>query len=62
MIQESGYPNTRAGASVKLPPGVTGETLVKYRELAIRAIGAGKDTLGVQAKRVEIIDAILRSP
>jgi len=46
--------------NVPLPDGVTPETLLRYREIAEQAIRSGKDTLGVQAKRIEAIDELLR--
>lgn len=44
-----------------IPDGLTDETLQIYAELARRAIVAGKDTLGVQAMRLQVIEAILKA-
>jgi hypothetical protein len=44
------------------PPGLTQQMLFQYRDLATNAIMAGKDTLGVQAMRLQIIDAALNLP
>jgi hypothetical protein len=48
------------GEKVALPPGVTSQTLRTYREIAVKSISQGKDTLGVQAARKEAIDALLK--
>ncbi len=50
----------RAGQAVPLPPGVTPQTLEAYGVLAQRAITLGKDTLGVQALRLEAINLLLK--
>lgn len=43
----------------EIPPGLTREALMAYRELARRAIERGVDP-GVQALRIEIIDQVLK--
>jgi hypothetical protein len=50
----------RAGDKVPLPEGITTQTLQTYRQVAEKAISAGKDTLGVQALRREAIDLLLK--
>lgn len=47
------------GQNVPLPPGVTPETLQKYRDIAEQAVQQGKDALGVQASRMRAIDMLL---
>lgn len=45
---------------IEIPASVTPDTLRRYREIAQEAIDAGKDSSGVQKKRIEIIDRLLR--
>ena len=47
---------------IEIPPGVTAKTLVRYREVAQDAIAKGRDALGVQEKRLRIIDKLLPAP
>ncbi len=47
-------------AAFELPAGLTRASLLAYAELARRAIAAGKDTLGVQAVRLQLIERALR--
>jgi RHS repeat-associated protein len=42
-----------------LPQGLSKASLEAYKELAIRAVEAGKDKMGVQAQRIEMINRIL---
>jgi RHS repeat-associated protein len=44
----------------KFPEGLSQRTLNLYRTVAQRAIAAGKDQLGVQAQRIQMIDSVLR--
>ncbi|MGC4082263.1 MAG: hypothetical protein QM736_09195 [Vicinamibacterales bacterium] len=44
----------------RIPNGISERTLRLYKELAERAIAEGKDGLGVQAQRLEIIAKALR--
>ena len=55
-----GWIPSSVGETVKLPQGVTTQTLQTYRGIAENAIRAGKDTLGVQAARAEAIDLLLK--
>jgi RHS repeat-associated protein len=48
-----------SGQPVELPPGVTPESLQRYREIAQNAINAGIDNQGVQAARSQAIDILL---
>jgi RHS repeat-associated protein len=45
--------------SGKLPEGLSQRTLQLYKEVAQRAIAAGKDQLGVQAQRLAQINSVL---
>jgi hypothetical protein len=45
----------------RIPKDISAQTLKLYKELAERAIAEGKDALGVQAQRLEIIAKALRS-
>jgi hypothetical protein len=49
----------RSGERVQLPEGVTREVLLRYRDIAQRAVDADIDNLGVQARRLEAINRIL---
>ncbi len=46
--------------SGKLPEGLSKRTLQLYKEVAQRAIAAGKDQLGVQAQRLQMINNAIR--
>jgi RHS repeat-associated protein len=46
--------------SGKLPEGLSQRTLQLYKEVAQRAIAAGKDQLGVQAQRLQMITNAMR--
>ncbi len=50
------------GGQLIPPPGLTSQMLLQYRDAAMNAVMAGKDTLGVQAMRLQIIDAALNLP
>jgi RHS repeat-associated protein len=50
----------RAGERIPLPETISPQTLQKYREVAERAIQAGKDAGGVQAGRQEAIDLLIK--
>jgi hypothetical protein len=43
----------------QIPAGLTRQMLLEYQGIAQRAIAAGKDTLGVQALRLQIIEKLL---
>jgi hypothetical protein len=45
--------------SGKLPEGLSQRTLQLYKTVAQRAIAAGKDQLGVQAQRLQMINNVL---
>ena len=45
----------------RIPKEISARTLKLYKEIAERAIAEGKDALGVQAQRLEIIAKALRS-
>lgn len=49
-----------AWQSGRVPPGLTPDTLMRYHELARRAIEEGIDKQGVQIMRMQIIERILR--
>ena len=46
-------------ANFEIPAGLTRESLEAYAEVATRAIAAGKDKLGVQAERLDLINRAL---
>ena len=45
-----------------VPSGLTRDTLETYAEIARRTVIAGRDVLGVQQLRLELIERALRSP
>ena len=47
------------GEKISLPEGVSQETLLQYRRVAQDAINAGKDKLGTQELRIQIIDNLM---
>ena len=47
---------------IEVPQDVTDKALVRYRKIAQDAIAKGRDTLGVQEKRLRIIDKLLPAP
>lgn len=51
----------QAWQSGTVPPGLTPDTLMRYHELARRAIDSGLDKSGVQIMRMQIVERILRS-
>jgi hypothetical protein len=51
---------TSAGR-VTVPIDLTRETLLIYAEIARRAIAAGRDSLGVQKLRLELIERVLKA-
>jgi hypothetical protein len=48
-------------ANLKVPPGLTKETLLVYQEIARRYIAAGRDGSGVQALRLKIVEELLKT-
>jgi hypothetical protein len=59
--QTSGAAGARqALANLKIPPGLTREALLVYYEIARRYVEAGRDTTGVQAVRLKIIEEALK--
>jgi hypothetical protein len=45
--------------NIAMTPGISADLLQVYRDVAEEAIAAGKDTLGVQAARIDLIDRAL---
>ncbi len=50
------------GGQLIPPPGLTQQILLQYRAVAMNAVIAGKDALGVQAMRLQIIESALNLP
>ncbi len=44
--------------TIEIPEGVTSDALERYRKIAEDAIAKGRDTTGVQKKRIGIIDRL----
>jgi RHS repeat-associated protein len=49
-----------AQGQVNLPPGLTQQVLQRYADIAQRYIDAGRDTLGVQALRLQALKQLLK--
>jgi RHS repeat-associated protein len=47
------------GGDINITPGITDDLLSLYRHVALLAINTGKDTQGVQAERLDMIDKAL---
>lgn len=45
--------------NIAVTPGISADLLQVYRDVAEEAIAAGKDTLGVQAARIDLINRAL---
>ena len=57
-----GAKDTLKRGRIEISQGVTRDTLERYREVAQDAIDKGRDTTGVQKKRIAIIDRLLPQP
>jgi RHS repeat-associated protein len=56
-----GAQGARGALGRPLPQGLTVDTLLAYREIAVRQIQANLDTVGTQAARLQLIEAALRA-
>lgn len=53
-----GAEDTLGRETIEIPESVTSDTLERYKRIAEDAIARGRDTTGVQKKRIEIIDRL----
>lgn len=44
----------------RLPPGITRGTLRRFKRIAKRAVESGRDSTGIQARRIQLVDEILQ--